>query len=167
MGLLGLRPRTPTRQQRVKNKAGLIPHPLQCLDIRFLPKLDSIHILKQIHVAEISLSLDMICPVCQSILNPSQEAVATSILDEKLRIHHPSRRSLKRSVELGYYMCTRFWVSLRPADRHLISTFANSESDFEDKLDISSIGAPAESTKPFIAAFRLEDGLPYGHLGWY
>lgn len=109
----------------------------------------------------------MICPVCQSILNPPQKAVATSILEEKLRIHHPSRRSLKRSVELGCYVCNRFWASLRPTDRRLISTLANSESGFEDKTDISSIGAPAESTKPFITAFRLEDGPPYGHLGWY
>lgn len=119
------------------------------------------------HAAEISLFLDMICPVCQGILNPSQKAAATPILDEKLRIHHPSRRSLKRSVELGCYVCNRFWASLRPADRRLISTFANSESDFEDKTYISSIGTPAESTKPFITAFRLEDGPPYGHLGWY
>ncbi|KAH6972470.1 heterokaryon incompatibility protein [Ilyonectria sp. MPI-CAGE-AT-0026] len=109
----------------------------------------------------------MICSVCQSILNPSQKAVAASILDKKLRIHHPSRRSLKRSVELGCYVCNRFSASLRPADRRLISTFANSESDFEEKIDISSIGAPAESTKPFVTAFRLEDGPPYGHLGWY
>ncbi|KAL6407060.1 heterokaryon incompatibility protein [Ilyonectria robusta] len=109
----------------------------------------------------------MICSVCQSILNPSQKAVAASILDKKLRIHHSSHRSLKRSVELGCYVCNRFWASLRPADRRLITTFANSESDFEDKTDVSSIGAAAEPTKPFVTAFRLEDGPPYGHLGWY
>lgn len=109
----------------------------------------------------------MICSVCQSILNPSQKAVAASILDKKLSIHHPSRRSLKRSVESGCYVCNQFWACLRPADRRLITTFGNSESDFEAKTDISSIGALAESTKPFVTAFRLEDGPPYGHHRWY
>lgn len=114
-----------------------------------------------------SSSLTMLCVPCQTILT-SEKIVTASIQNEEPRIHHPSCRSLRASVELGCYVCNRFWASLFLSDRRVISIMAESEPGFDNKINnVSSVGVVAEPTQPFITAFCLDNGPPYGHLGWY
>lgn len=109
----------------------------------------------------------MLCVPCQTILT-SEKIVTASIQNEEPRIHHPSCRSLRASVELGCYVCNRFWASLFLSDRRVISIMAESEPGFDNKINnVSSVGVVAEPTQPFITAFCLDNGPPYGHLGWY
>lgn len=109
----------------------------------------------------------MICATCQNTL-ASQTTGTISIPNGRLRIHHRTRRSLKRSIELGCYICNRFWACLQPSDRCLVSALTDSELDLssDDSFEGPSDGAPIDSMNTFFTALCLEEGPPYGHLGW-
>ncbi|KAL5625662.1 hypothetical protein FOBRF1_000005 [Fusarium oxysporum] len=109
----------------------------------------------------------MICTTCQNTL-ASQTASTISIPNGRMRIHHRTRRSLKRSIELGCYICNRFWACLLSSDRNLVSVLTDSELGLrsDDAFKGSSDGAPINSMNTFFTALCLEEGPPYGHLGW-
>lgn len=113
-----------------------------------------------------TISIHMLCRACQGIF-AAQLTVANSTLPDELKIHHSSRRDLKRSIALGCYMCNRFWASLRAADRDSITTLAVRDPVLEEATDGASRRTLADCTTPFVTAYHVEDGPPYGHLGWY
>ncbi|OAQ60664.1 heterokaryon incompatibility protein [Pochonia chlamydosporia 170] len=108
----------------------------------------------------------MLCTACQRIFTPQLLVVHSTSIGE-LRIHHRSSRSLKHAIALGCYICNRLWASLRTTDRDTVSALAKSDPVLEDVSDVKSPGTLADSTEPFITAFGVDDGPPYGHLGWY
>jgi hypothetical protein len=113
----------------------------------------------------------MLCSACQGIFAAPPTVINTSLegpsLDGGMKIHHGSREGLKQAVASGCYVCNQFWVSLRAIDRDSVSAWANCDPLLEAETDAAPPGTLVDSATPFMTAYCVENGPPYGHLGWY
>lgn len=97
----------------------------------------------------------MLCLKCQECLQ--RESGPSQILHSSL--HHPTFKSLQKSIDQGCYVCSRFWEALSAQERDLVSGTS---------VEPPTAKCTVESAKnEFSTSTYLGDGKGYGHPGCY
>lgn len=102
-----------------------------------------------------SVTVQMICRNCQECLQKGPGRAQTS----HSSAHHPTYQSLKKSINEGCFVCSRFWEALSSQERDLVSSTS---------VEPTAADCTVESAKDgFSTSTSLYDGKAYGHTGCY
>lgn len=86
----------------------------------------------------------------------------------QLTTHHQTCGTFKKSINLGCYVCNRLWDVLLPDERCVVSSLAESESNFNsDSTKVYMDGARTNSVHNCITAASIDEGDLHGHPGCY
>lgn len=102
-----------------------------------------------------TVNIQMLCLKCQECLQ--KEPGPAHILHSSL--HHPTLQSLKKSIDQGCYVCSRFWEALSAQERDLVSGTSVEPPTADYTVESANDG--------FLTYTSLNDGKNYGHPGCY